>query len=211
MNRKRILCFDFETTGLNFLTDKPIEYAAMSIETDGTVKTIEGFVKYNGVLSDTVKSLTNLTDEILLQKGETYEEAMTKLINFIGIKQEEMVNDVILLGHNMLNFDIHFLDLACATLGYDIVNPAMYWDTAGCYKANKLNLVKTPAETVSQYHKRGLDTFAKGLYFRLPVVCTELGIPFVETHRALSDVEATLRVFRHQAGTYSTHFRELLG
>ena len=210
MTRKRIVCFDFETTGLDFLKDQPIEYAAVSIELDGTIKSIHGFVKFDGELSDMVKQLTNLDIQTINTQGDTYDVAMTKLIEFIGIKEDIEINDTILVGHNMLNFDIHFLDLACAKLGYDIVNPNNYWDTAGCYKASKLNLIRNTNESISEFHRRALSTYAKGLKFKLPIVCEALGIDFKEDHRASSDTMATLKVFQKQATEFHSDFLELL-
>lgn len=210
MKRKRIVCFDFETTGLDFIKDQPIQYAAMSVELDGSIKSISGFVKYDGKLSETVKNLTDIDDSILSMHGEQYDVAMEKLIKFIGINKVAPENNTILVGHNMLNFDIHFLDMACAKLGYDVINPDYYWDTAGCYKAQQIALRKEQNETVSKYHQRALDTYAKGVRFKLPVVCESYNIPFNETHRADADVIATLRVFQRQANDFNNHFLELL-
>lgn len=210
MKRKRIVCFDFETTGLDFINDQPIQYAAQSVESDGTMRSISGFVSYDGKLSETVKALTDIDDAILRMHGEPYEVAMEKLIKFIGINKIAPENNVILVGHNMLNFDIHFLDMACAKLGYDVINPDYYWDTAGCYKAQQLRLRKENNESVPAYHKRALDTYAKGVRFKLPIVCESYGISFNETHRADADVTATLQVFLRQAKEFNNHFLELL-
>jgi len=210
MRRKRIVCFDFETTGLDFIKDQPIQYAAQSVEVDGSMKSITGFINYDGTLSEIIKNLTGIDDSILRQHGEPYEAGMEKLLKFIGVNKICPDNDTILVGHNMLNFDIHFLDMACGKLGYDTINPRLYWDTAGCYKAHKLALVKSESETVAEFHKRGLDTYAKGLKFRLPVVCEAMGVEFKEDHRADSDTAATLKVFLKQAQLYNNHFHELL-
>ena len=210
MKRKRIVCFDLETTGLDFINDQPIQYAAHSVEADGTLRTIMGFVTYDGKLSETVKALTDIDDSILRMHGEPYEVAMERLIQFIGINKNSPEDNVILVGHNMLNFDIHFLDMACAKLGYDCINPKYYWDTAGCYKAHKLSLVKSNKETAAEYHKRALDTYKPGLKFKLPVVCEAYNIPFKEIHRADADVDVTLKVFLQQAKEFNNHFLELL-
>jgi DNA polymerase-3 subunit alpha (Gram-positive type) len=210
MNRKRIICLDFETSGLNFLQDQPIEYSAISVETDGTFKRLHNYVKFDGKLSPQVIELTGITDEQLNSEGLDYDMALTELIEFIGINTETILSDVIIVGHNFINFDLHFLEMACARLGYDTIDPNCIWDTAGCYKTHKLGLVREQNETVSQFFKRGLSTYAKGVYFKLAVVCESLNIPLSNAHSAIADTEATLEIFKHQARQHNDYFMEYL-
>lgn len=210
MNRKRIICLDFETSGLNFLQDQPIEYSAISVETDGTFKRLHNYVKYDGVLSEQVTELTGITTDKLNEFGLDYDTAMTELIEFIGIQKDVPLTDVIVVGHNFVNFDFHFLEMACARLGYDTIDSNCIWDTAGCYKTHKIGLVREKNETVSQFFKRGLSTYAKGVYFKLAIVCESLGIELSNAHSAVADTEATLEVFKHQARQYNDYFMEFL-
>jgi len=103
-----ITILDLETTGLNPLTDRVIEFAAMRI-IDGNIRTCyESIVNPEGVKIDPEAAKVNgLTDEVV-SKGANQKLAFTLLRNVIG--------DSTIVAHNAA-FDLAFLSHTYARLG----------------------------------------------------------------------------------------------
>lgn len=202
---RSLVSIDFETTGLDYINDHPVQWAVTRIDSIGGksyFNTKSGYIKTDIRISDTVEQITGLTYDFLNENGVSYEEGMLQCINAIGLSQEKPIDDIILVGHNILNFDIHFLEMAAAKLGYYIPDTKYYWDTAGHYKAQQLRLQKNDKESIREYHQRALDTYAKGIKFKLPVVCEEFGISLTEHHDAVHDANASLMIAIKQISSF---------
>lgn len=199
--KKRIVCFDFETDGLSFTENRPIELAAKSIELDGSSKEISLLIKSRKPLSKTIVDLTGITDEELESNGIEYEDAMSQLCDFMELSKNTE-SDTYITGHNMLKFDIKFLEQFTEPKSIKLNKPRQRWDTAGYYKAKKLNLAMIDGESIPDYHLRALFTRAKGLYFKLAICCEESGVKLSNAHRAMGDVEATLELFKKQINEF---------
>lgn len=78
---------DVETTGLDIRKDKIIEIGAVEVNKaeflkNGQINTYQCIVKYDGEISEEIKKLTSITDEMVL-KGQSEKDALLGLINFI--------------------------------------------------------------------------------------------------------------------------------
>lgn len=62
------------------------------------------------LLSDIIRDVTGLNDEIIKREGIPFLEAVQEIIEFVG--------DDCLVGHNIA-FDVRFLQKACKTLNID--------------------------------------------------------------------------------------------
>lgn len=99
--KKHIVAFDIETTGFSVLYDDIIQISAFKL----VGNKIEEFSKYVmpeniEKLSSKITSLTGITKEILLEKGENVANVLKEFVNFI--------DDGILVAHNA-RFDVDFI------------------------------------------------------------------------------------------------------
>lgn len=102
---KKILVFDFETTGLTPKRDKVIEVGAVLLEkiddTYEIVQEINYLIKQQTPITDFISNLTGITNEMLERDGVEEEYAFRQLDNLID-------EDTLLVAYN-LSFDIGFL------------------------------------------------------------------------------------------------------
>jgi len=103
---KRVLLFDFETTGLNAGFEQIIEIGAILLEEKNgqyeVVEELSTLVEANKPLSPKIVEITHITDEMLLRDGIPESLAFEKLFNLY--KDEE----TLLIAYNIL-FDLSFL------------------------------------------------------------------------------------------------------
>lgn len=96
---------DIETDGLNENINHIIEIGALKVNSNQT-KTFNSLIEYKGNLPTEIVELTNITDDLLSDKGQPLVETLKKLQEFIG--------DDVIVGYS-INFDItfinHFLEL----------------------------------------------------------------------------------------------------
>lgn len=95
--------FDLETTGFSPVTDQIIEIGAVKIDYKGNV--LERFSKFvklykQDKLSEKIKELTHITDNMLAIDGEDVHDVMDEFCNFIG--------DAVLVAQNA-KFDMGFM------------------------------------------------------------------------------------------------------
>jgi len=105
LNYKKILVFDFETTGLSPKTEKVIEVGAVLLEKENDHYVIgqelNYLIKQEKPISAFISNLTNITNEMLETQGVAEEYAFRQLDSLID-------SDTLLVAYN-LGFDIGFL------------------------------------------------------------------------------------------------------
>ena len=101
------VAIDLETTGLKSDEDNIIEMAAVRYKNGQPEEQYHTLVKCEKNIPDIIIRLTGIKNEILESKGQSIEEAINGLIDFIG-------NDI-LVGH-YISFDMLFLRMACKRL-----------------------------------------------------------------------------------------------
>lgn len=105
-NHKRVLLFDFETTGLNADYEQIIEIGAILLENqDGNyviTKELSTLVEASKPLDPKIVEITHITDDMLLREGVSEAFAFQQLF--------EMYHDenTLLIAYNIL-FDLSFL------------------------------------------------------------------------------------------------------
>ncbi|MCQ2792449.1 MAG: PolC-type DNA polymerase III [Bacilli bacterium] len=110
------VCLDLETTGLSARYDRVIEFGAVKIKDNLNIGSIDILINPGVKLSEGTKSLTHITDEMLVGKP-TFKEAWEKIKEFIG--------DAIIVTHNTV-FDISFLNGELERMGLDVIrNPVI--------------------------------------------------------------------------------------
>ncbi len=163
---RNIIVFDIETTGLDCGNDKIIEFAAIKafVEDDSItiVDDVSVLVNPGFEIPEKITSITNITTEMVVDKGITELELLQVVAKFID-------EDSLLMAYNT-QFDISFINELfkrgnISQLGNDLV------DVMAIYKDH----YRYPHRLVSAIE--------------------ELRVDAVNSHRALDDVIATLKVF----------------
>lgn len=130
----RMIFFDTETTGLDFKKDRIIELACLVIEDGNVVHEFDRFIKQDIVLSDEIKDLTGITDELLDAQGLHESFVAVELYNLL--KQ-----DTLMIAHNC-QFDLNFIfELLCRYYGeekiLDLFSSMSWLDTLTVFKDRK--------------------------------------------------------------------------
>ncbi len=105
---KTYCVFDFETTGLSHVYDRPIEFGAVIVGPDGMpIKRIDRFIDPERELSKGAMEVNHITKEMLVGAPKM-QEAIKEISEFIG--------DSILVAHNA-QFDLDFLNIMRKSAG----------------------------------------------------------------------------------------------
>ena len=166
---KKLLIFDFETTGLSAYNDQIIEIGALSLNlVDGRFQIqdeLSCLVKASKPLSPKITEITNITDEMLAKEGFTEEEAYKQLKKMYD-------EDTLLIAYN-IQFDLGFLK----ALFRKFENPSFVI----------LNDILDIMAVYKDRHKYP---------HRLENAVETYGVEMKSTHRALDDVKATYAVLK---------------
>ncbi len=168
-NHKKILVFDFETTGLNPNDSQVIEIGAVLLKKEDEryhlLEELNVLVQTNAPLPDKIIEITNITDAMLLRDGITEAEAFQRLSNLID-------DETLLIAYN-IQFDISFLQ-------------KMY---EKFYRKNYL-IPNDLLDVMAVYKDR------HAYPHRLESAVAKYQIEAVNTHRALDDVYATFELLK---------------
>ena len=97
---RTIVVFDCETTGLDRERDQIIELGAVKIENGNIIEKFSTFVKPTKRIPYEVSKLTGITNE-MVENAPPIELVIRDFYNFS--------KDCVLCGHNIIEFDIHFI------------------------------------------------------------------------------------------------------
>lgn len=148
---------DLETTGLSPEADRIIEIAALRItdgKPDGTFSTLVDPERH---INTYITQLTGISDK-MVKNAPKISEAMHVFLKFIG--------DTPLLGHNLIRFDMCFLQ-NCIPIYNDCIDTLV----------------------LAQHIKKNFSGFSLG------ALCSHYNVVNDSAHRALSDCLATHEVY----------------
>lgn len=97
------ITIDIETSGLDHEKDSIIEIGAIRYKSGNPIEYFQSFVRFNGTLSETIVSLTGITQDELETKGKEEKEVLIEMTSFLS--------NLPLVAHN-IKFDIGFLNYA---------------------------------------------------------------------------------------------------
>ena len=116
LNECEYIVFDLETTGLSTEYDHIIEFGAVLMRKGTVVEKKDILIKPPFELSNNIKNLTHITDE-LLKDAKSFKEVKDDILDFI--------KDRVLVAHNA-SFDYGFLNSELGRLGFDpLPNPVI--------------------------------------------------------------------------------------
>ncbi len=166
LRMEQFIVFDTETTGLYpHLGDAIIEIAALRIDKQGNhLAEFQRFI-HTGIPShpETIK-IHGLTDQFIAKHGQPLNQVIPEFIEFIS--------DTTLVGHNIRDFDMKFLNRHLLQLGLAPVENSLI-DT--------LDLSRQKMPHLGSH--------------RLGTLAGEFGIDYSKAHRALEDVKINAEVF----------------
>ncbi len=147
--------FDFETTGLSCMGDKIIEISAVKVRDGQIVEEFSTLVDPEQPIPYGASMVNHITDDMV--KGmPTIAEALPAFLSFVG--------KLPLVGHNILSFDMKFLNRECMELyGKEIAN-------------DLIDTLKVARQCFPEMHHRRLTDLAE-----------HYGLSTVGAHRALAD------------------------
>lgn len=156
---------DIETSGLIYNKNSIIEIAAVKIVGGKVVDTYSSLVHREKPLNSKVVALTGITTEILRNCDKDLETVITEYRDFVG--------DLPLVGHNIISFDIKFINEAyLKVFGKSIENP--------CIDTLKLSY----------------EYFFDSESHKLSDLARFAGVPVGTAHRALGDCETTAYLYK---------------
>ncbi|WP_145467696.1 PolC-type DNA polymerase III [Staphylococcus pettenkoferi] len=154
--------FDVETTGLSNQYDKIIELAAVKVHDGEIIDKFERFSNPHEKLSDTIKNLTHITDDMLVDAPEI-DDVLTEF--------KEWVGDAIFVAHNA-SFDMGFIDSGYERAGLGestngVIDTLELSRTVNTeYGKHGLNfLAKKYGVELTQHHRAIYDTEATAYIF----------------------------------------------
>ena len=167
----RLVFFDTETTGLQFSRDEIIEFAAVVVESrDGKAEILQEYdqlisLSPGGFVPPQIEQLTGITNQDIRERGIPKTRVCRDIAEMIG-------GNTLLLAYNA-HFDLSFLFYMLLRDG----------DPAVLKGKDKLDLLTVYKDRRSYPHKlcNAIDAYG-------------LGGEFVNSHRAVDDVIATVAV-----------------
>lgn len=156
--------FDLETTGLSCYEHEIIEIGAIKVENNRVVDTYSSFVKPKNNIPYYITRINGISNQ-MVRNAPGINSALTEFLEFTG--------EFPLLGHNIISFDLKFINEVSKTLYGQVVHND-YIDTLQLSRHNLKNLKSHSLSSLCQYYD--IDT--------------------VGAHRALADCEMTNRVYQ---------------
>jgi len=188
---KNYCVFDFETTGLDPHTCKILEIGALKVREGQPDEQFSRLINWGIPVPENITQITGITQEEIDRDGIDPETAKREFKEFIGTLP--------LIGHNIRNFDLKFLEQFFELTSGDW-NALLgnYLDTAAMYKAKKLGTDRHWDETFNDFAERVMEVRAYGVKFNVGIACEELQIDKtgLTQHRALADVILTNEIFK---------------
>ena len=156
--------FDLETTGLSCYENEIVEIGAIKVENNRVLGTYSSFVKPKHNIPYYITRINGISNQ-MVKNAPGIDCALSEFLEFTG--------EYPLLGHNIINFDMKFINAASEALYGEVVNND-YIDTL----------------RLSRQHLRNINSYS------LSSLCQYFGIDTVGAHRAMADCEMTNRVYQ---------------
>ena len=154
--------FDLETTGIDYKNNKIIEIGAVKIRKGEIIEQFSTFVNPQMHINDEASKVNNIYDD-MVASAPTYEQVIPDFFKFC--------ENAILVGHNLIGFDLPFLNYYAKKIGYEF---------------------KNKAEDTMEMSRKYLGQLK---HVKLSNVCDFLGVSLIGAHRAVNDTIATAKVF----------------
>ncbi len=177
---QELIFFDLETSGLNPNSDEIIEIGAIKVKNGVVLDQFQTLCKADQPISAEITAINHITNEMLKKDGIPIKEALQKFVDF--------VQDAKLIGHNILGFDLPFINYALKKhLNVRLDNPT----------EDTLKMARVMLKKVKDYK---LNTVAQHLgYFVDPDTL----------HRSVDDSKVAAEVYRRLVLSRSARLNDM--
>ena len=194
---QKYIIFDTETEGLILVSSKPWQLAWIEATGKKIIKKQNRFLRWDDLnVSDDAARITGFNKQDYISKAEDPEKVYKEFMDLI------MDEDVIIVGQNILGYDIYMLGVIARNLGVEIDYSfiSRILDTKVIATAlGKGN--KTPdKDDMLTWQLRYLNYRERGLKTNQKFLLQHYEIPFDENqlHDALYDIEKNFEIFQKQ-------------
>lgn len=194
---QKYIIFDTETEGLNLVSSKPWQLAWIEATGKKITKKQNRFLKWDDLkVSDDAARVTGFNYEIYATKAEDPRAVYKEFMDLI------MQNDVIIVGQNLLGYDIYILGVIARLLGveidYSFVN--RIFDTKAIATAIAKESKTPDKDDFVAWQLKWLHYRERGLKSNQKHLLEHYGIEFDanKLHDALYDIEKNFEIFLKQ-------------
>ncbi|MCX7820964.1 MAG: single-stranded-DNA-specific exonuclease RecJ [Brevinematales bacterium] len=180
-HNEEIVFLDLETTGLNPFKDEIIEIGAIIVKNGIVIDRFEALVKPENPISSEIETLTNISNEMLNRQGKPIDLVMAKFLEFIGTRK--------LVGHNLIEFDLKFIETYLRKKGLPQIKNQLE-DTLKMARIMLKNCKDHKLNTVANF---------LGLY-----------VDTTKLHRSIADSEVCAEVYRRLIVMRNQRYVELI-
>ena len=170
----KVLGFDLETTGFDHRSDRIVQFALIGSDVDGSHVNLQSLVNPRVRIPPETTRVHGITDADVRGAGDFAQHVA-------GISS--MMEDSVIVGHNVLQFDWRFLEMECMRAGVETPRPRAVIDT----------LVLARRLRIPGRHTLGH-------------LCHRFGIGMDRSHRADVDAGATLLLLWRIMQAYPDRF-----
>lgn len=171
----RVLGLDLETTGFMPRSDRIVEFALVGSDSDGSRVYLQSVVNPGVKIPPESSRVHGIYDSDVMEKsdiGRYFDEIL------------DLIDDAVLVGHNIVDFDWRFIEIEFARFGREAPRPLAILDTM--LIARKLKIPRP--------HKLGS-------------LCGRFGIGLERAHSADADAGATLLLLWKIMGSFPEEFQ----
>lgn len=193
---QKYLVFDFETCGLNLASteNKPWQLAFIVAEDKKIVKQCDYMIKWDTLdISEGAAKTTGFNRKRYEAKSVDPEKVLNEFEQYLYDE------DYIIIGHNLLGFDIYIHNIFRKLLGkksdYSYVNRIV--DTLCIAKAQHSDIKFKKGQSLINWQYRLTNFRERGMKVSLKAMCKANDIEFDESklHDALYDIKLNKQVF----------------
>ncbi len=184
------IIFDIETTGFVGTVDKCTEIAAIKYVEGKKIAEFNVLLNWDILIPEKITEITGITKSLLDSEGINPQLAVNAFLEFIS-------GDYILIGHNILKFDIPFL-IGNFQSQLKWLSMSVVIDTAALFKAKQLgiNIDSIATSNSAMFSLLGQRHSVK---YSVDACCIEFNIDKskVTQHRALGDCILTNEIYKN--------------
>ena len=175
----RVLGFDLETTGFDYRSDRIVQFALIGSDVDGSHINLQSLVDPRVPIPPSTTRVHGITDDDVRGVGE-FNQHVADIAS--------MIEDSVIVGHNVIQFDWRFLEMECMRVGVEAPRPRAIIDT----------LVLARRLGIPGRHTLGH-------------LCERFGIGMDRSHQADVDAGATLLLLWRILQAYPRKNKESVG
>lgn len=198
-NDQKYMIFDFETCSLNLgsLSNKPWQLAFALAKGKQIYKKFNYLIKWDDLeLSKDARRITNFSDA-------KYEKGAVDPLMVLNEFEKHLYSDeYLVLGHNILGFDIYIHGIFRQLLGkkpdYSYINRCI--DTLSLAKAIKKDISIDKSECFIEWQYKLINFFKKRMGVSIGALCKSYSLDFDSSklHDALYDIDVNFQIFQKQ-------------